>query len=176
MRCVGIAGGLSLLATMRLTLHRIVNTCTVTMLRGSRPSRVVTTHGDDPLIINVNRSRFFLTSSTAPVMRCASGMMCLRSRRVTIVRQSERLGIIGLGGIRVAPRIAGMRLGLKRLRGNNCPRFVLGRVFRRPSYVCSYVHKHVGMRDGGIILSTIVSCGRELLGTGHFIVMTYKAS
>lgn len=175
-RCVRIAGRVSLLATIRLTLRRIVKTCTVTILSGSGPSKVVTTHGDDPLIINVNRKRFFLTSSTAPVIRCASGIICLRSRRVTLVHQKRGLGIIGLGGIRYPRRMGAMTLGLNRLRGNNCPRFVLGRVFRRPNYVRSYVHKHVGIRNAGIILSTIVSCGRHLLTTGHFIVITYNAS
>lgn len=171
-----LSGRLSLLATIRLTLRRIVNTCTVTILSGGGPSRVVTTHGDDPLIMKVKGSRFFLTSSTAPVMRCASGIICLRSKRVTIVHESGTLRIIGLSGILRGPRMHAIRVGLKRLRGKKCPRFVLGRVFRRPSYVGSYVHKHVGTSNSGMMLSTIVSRGRHLLGTHHFMVITYKAS
>ncbi len=170
-------GSLSLLKTIRITLRRIIKTCTVTVLSGHRPRRVITTQGDDPLIMNVKQRRSFcLTSSTAPVIRCASGIICLRSKSVTIVHPKERLGIISVSGIRVRPAMGAISVGLKRLRGNNCPFFVLGRVFRRPSYLQSYVHKHVGVRTSGIMLSTIVSRGSGLLGTNHFVVITYKAS
>lgn len=174
--CVRRRKGLSLLATIRLTLQRIVNTCTVTIISHGRPSRVVTTHGDDPLIIKMNRKRFFLTSSTAPVIACAGRIICLSSKRVTMLQTSTPLGVISLGGMRYPRRTRAMTLGVKRLRGKNFPRFVLGRVFSRPSYVDSYVHKHIGASAYAIALSTISGCGRRLLHTKHFVVMTYNAS
>lgn len=175
-RCVHSAGTYSLLRTIRRTLHRIINTCTVTIIRGGGHSRVVTTHRDDPVTVNVNQNRCFLDSSTTSVVRCARSFICIGSKRVTIVGHGGPLGVIALSGRRNGVSVGGLRVDVSRLRGNNCPRFVLGRVCRRPGAVISYVHNHVGPRANRIGLSNIVSGHEGFLRTHHVVFITYKAS
>lgn len=84
---------------------RLENSFTLKVVFGSFPSEIFTIHHRDPLVMNITRNRYFVTSSIPTVLRCAQSC-CLLSRSRVMALSPSNISFISR---RLSPVRGGLR-------------------------------------------------------------------
>lgn len=163
----------SILRTVGGALHLLRNSCTLKVVYASSRGALCYTGGNSPLVVNGNGNRGFVTSSVGPLLTRAGGTVCLRSKRATGVAGSS-VAICSGGFTRATGRAGAVRLDGETTDGNSFPRFVLGRVFRRPTII----HRAVGSiaHSNSIILRGVPFASSSVGDVGHVCVINYNST